>query len=97
MARVSMYCTAVCPYCVAAERLLKSKGVTDIEKIRIDLQPDRRAEMMERTGRRTVPQIYIEDRHIGGFDDLAALDATGGLDPLLRDESGQPASHHNQS
>ncbi len=85
MPRISMYCTAVCPYCVAAERLLKSKGVAEIEKIRIDLQPDRRMEMMERTGRRTVPQIYIEDRHIGGFDDLAALDAAGGLDPLLRD------------
>ena len=73
MPPVRMYCTAVCPYCVAAERLLKSKGVTDIEKIRIDLLPDRRAEMMERTGRRTVPQIYIADRHVGGFDDLAAL------------------------
>ena len=86
MARISMYCTAVCPYCVAAERLLQSKGVADIDKIRVDLQPARRVEMMERTGRRTVPQIYIEDRHVGGFDDLAALDAVGGLDPLLRDE-----------
>jgi glutaredoxin 3 len=85
MPRISMYCTAVCPYCVAAERLLKSKGIAEIEKIRIDLQPDRRMEMMERTGRRTVPQIYIEERHVGGFDDLAALDAAGGLDPLLRD------------
>ena len=85
MPRVSMYCTAVCPYCVAAERLLTRKGVADIEKIRIDLQPVRRAEMMERTGRRTVPQIYIDDRHIGGFDDLAALDAAGELEPLLRD------------
>ncbi len=81
-----MYCTAVCPYCVAAERLLKSKGVAHIEKIRVDLQTARRAEMMERTGRRTVPQIYIDDRHVGGFDELAALDAAGGLDPLLRDE-----------
>jgi glutaredoxin 3 len=89
MPRVIMYCTAVCPYCVAAERLLKSKGVTDIEKIRIDLQPERRAEMMERTGRRTVPQIYIDDRHIGGFDDLAALDSDGGLDPMLRQEFGK--------
>ena len=87
MPRVSMYCTAVCPYCVAAERLLNRKGVADIEKIRIDLQPARRAEMMERTGRRTVPQIYIDDRHIGGFDDLAALDAAGGLEPLLRDDA----------
>jgi len=85
MPRISMYCTAVCPYCVAAERLLKSKGIAEIEKIRIDLQPERRMEMMERTSRRTVPQIYIDDRHVGGFDDLAALDAAGGLDPLLRD------------
>jgi glutaredoxin 3 len=92
MPHVSMYCTAVCPYCVAAERLLKSKGVTDIEKIRIDLQPDRRTEMMERTGRRTVPQIYIHDRHVGGFDDLAALDSSGGLDPLLRSEPGKSAA-----
>ena len=84
MPRVSMYCTAVCPYCVAAERLLKNKGVSDIHKIRVDLQPAKRIEMMERTGRRTVPQIYIEDRHVGGFDDLAALDAAGELDPLLR-------------
>ena len=85
MPRISMYCTAVCPYCVAAERLLKSKGIAEIEKIRIDVQPERRREMMERTGRRTVPQIYIDDRHVGGFDDLASLDAAGGLDPLLRD------------
>jgi glutaredoxin 3 len=87
MPSISMYCTAVCPYCVAAERLLNSKGVRDIEKIRIDLQPARRMEMMERSGRRTVPQIYIDDRHIGGFDELAALDAAGGLNPLLRDET----------
>lgn len=85
MPRISMYCTAVCPYCVAAERLLKSKGIAEIEKIRIDVQPERRKEMMERTGRRTVPQIYIDDRHVGGFDDLTSLDANGGLDPLLRD------------
>ena len=85
MPRISMYCTAVCPYCVAAERLLKSKGIAEIEKIRIDVQPERRREMMERTGRRTVPQIYIDDLHVGGFDDLASLDAAGGLDPLLRD------------
>jgi len=84
MPRISMYCTAVCPYCIAAERLLKSKGVTEIDKIRIDSQPAKRAEMMERTGRRTVPQIFIDDRHVGGFDDLAALDAAGALDPLLR-------------
>ena len=85
MTRISMYCTAACPYCVAAERLLKSKGIAEIEKIRIDVQPERRKEMMERTGRRTVPQIYIDDRHVGGFDDLTSLDANGGLDPLLRD------------
>lgn len=87
MPRISMYCTAVCPYCVAAERLLKSKGVADIDKIRVDLQPGRRAEMMERSGRRTVPQIYIDDRHVGGFDELAALDAAGRLDPQLRDDA----------
>jgi glutaredoxin 3 len=92
MPRVSMYCTAVCPYCVAAERLLNSKGVRDIEKIRVDLQPARRMEMVERTGRRTVPQIYIEDRHVGGFDDLAALDAASGLDPLLHNETKKSAA-----
>ncbi len=92
MPGVSMYCTAVCPYCVAAERLLHSKSVAQIEKIRVDLQPARRQEMLERTGRRTVPQIYIGDRHVGGFDDLAALDAAGGLDPLLRDEPRKSAA-----
>lgn len=92
MPRISMYCTAVCPYCVAAERLLKSKGVSQIEKIRVDLQPARRAEMMERTDRRTVPQIFIDDRHVGGFDDLAALDAAGELAPLLRDEASKSAA-----
>ncbi len=88
MPQVSMYCTAVCPYCVAAERLLKSKGVSDIRKIRVDQQPELRIEMMERTGRRTVPQIYIGERHVGGFDDLSDLDAAGGLDTLLSGESG---------
>ena len=78
-----MYTSAVCPYCINAERLLISKGVKEINKIRIDLQPERRDEMMQKTGRRTVPQIYIDDRHIGGFDDLRALDLAGGLDPLL--------------
>ena len=92
MPGISMYCTAVCPYCVAAERLLKSKGVSHIEKIRVDLQPARRMEMVERTRRRTVPQIYIGDRHVGGFDDLAALDAAGGLDPLLRDNIRKSAA-----
>lgn len=83
MAKVVMYATGVCPFCVMAERLLRSKGVADIEKIRVDLDPARRAEMMERTGRRTVPQIYVGARHVGGYDDLAALDRAGGLDPLL--------------
>ena len=83
MAKIVMYATGVCPFCLMAERLLKSKGVADIEKIRIDLEPARREEMMQRTGRRTVPQIYVGDRHVGGYDDLAALDRAGGLDPLL--------------
>lgn len=83
MPKIVMYCTAVCPYCVMAERLLETKGVTEIDKIRVDLQSESRAEMMERTGRRTVPQIYIDDFHVGGFDDLSALDREGRLDPLL--------------
>lgn len=83
MPNVIMYTTAVCPYCINAERLLLSKGVKEINKIRIDLQPELRIEMMQKTGRRTVPQIYINDQHIGGFDDLRALDLAGGLDPLL--------------
>lgn len=83
MPKIRMYTSAVCPYCINAERLLRSKGVDDIEKIRIDLQPELRQEMMEKTGRRTVPQIYIDERHIGGFDDLRALDLAGELDPLL--------------
>ncbi len=83
MATVTMYTSAVCPYCMNAERLLASKGVKEINKIRIDLQPELRDEMMQKTGRRTVPQIYIDSRHIGGFDDLRALDLAGGLDPLL--------------
>ena len=83
MPKILMYCTAVCPYCVRAEQLLKSKGVAEIEKIRIDLNPEERDAMMARTGRRTVPQIYIGETHVGGFDDLAALDRAGGLDPLL--------------
>lgn len=83
MAHVVMYTSAYCPYCANAERLLASKGVKDIEKIRIDIEPEKRVEMMEKTGRRTVPQIYIDDKHIGGFDDLRALDLAGGLDPLL--------------
>jgi glutaredoxin 3 len=82
-AAVRMYSTAVCPFCVMAERLLRAKGVTEIEKIRIDLDPAARDDMMSRTGRRTVPQIYIGERHVGGYDDLAALDRQGGLVPLL--------------
>jgi glutaredoxin 3 len=83
MAKVRMYSTAVCPYCQMAERLLRSKGVAEIEKLRIDTDPALRAEMMEKTGRRTVPQIYVGDTHVGGYDDLAALDRAGGLEPLL--------------
>ncbi|MEW6414202.1 MAG: glutaredoxin 3 [Pseudomonadota bacterium] len=84
MAKVVMYCTAVCPYCVAAERLLKSRGVADIEKIRVDLDPAKMDEMIERSGgRRTVPQVFIGDIHVGGFDDTSALDAAGKLVPLL--------------
>jgi glutaredoxin 3 len=82
-AHVLLYSTAVCPYCVRAERLLEAKGVTAIEKIRVDLDPEQRALMMQKTGRRTVPQIYIGDTHVGGFDDLYALDQAGGLDALL--------------
>ncbi len=83
MARVVMYATAACPFCQSAERLLIAKGAA-IEKIRIDLEPERRAEMMKKSGRRTVPQIWIGARHIGGCDDLYALDRQGGLDPLLK-------------
>ncbi len=83
-AKVTMYTTGVCPYCNMAERLLQSKGVAEIETIRVDLEPEQRAEMMEKTGRRTVPQIYIGETHVGGFDDLSALDRAGELEPLLR-------------
>ncbi len=83
MANVTMYTTGYCPYCANAERLLQSRGVTEINKIQIDTDPALRMEMMEKTGRRTVPQIYIDDQHIGGFDDLRALDLSGGLEPLL--------------
>ena len=78
-----MYCTAACPFCQAAERLLVEKGV-QIDKVRVDLEPARRAEMQQKSGRRTVPQIWIGERHIGGCDDLYDLDRRGGLDPLLR-------------
>jgi len=83
MAKVVMYSTAVCPYCQRAEMLLKQRGVNEIEKIRIDLDPAQRDAMMQKTGRRTVPQIYIGEHHVGGFDDLAALDRQGALAPLL--------------
>ena len=83
MAKVVMYSTAVCPYCQRAEMLLKQRGVTEIEKIRIDLDSAQRDAMMQKTGLRTVPQIYIGERHVGGFDDLAALDRQGALAPLL--------------
>jgi len=82
-APVLMYTSAVCPYCVRAERLLDAKGVTNIEKIRVDLDPDQKVVMMQKTGRRTVPQIYVGATHVGGFDDLYALDQAGKLDPLL--------------
>ncbi|MFN4901245.1 MAG: glutaredoxin 3 [Betaproteobacteria bacterium] len=85
MAKVVMYSTAVCPYCQRAEMLLKQRGVSEIEKIRIDLDSTQRDQMIAKTGRRTVPQIFIGDRHVGGFDDLAALDREGGLTPLLAD------------
>jgi len=85
MNNVTMYCTEVCPYCVRAEELLKARGVTQIEKIRVDLQPELRVAMTEKTGRRTVPQIYIGQRHVGGYDDLAALDRSGELKKLLTD------------
>ena len=83
MAHILMYCTGGCPYCHSAERLLEKKGARDIEKIRVDLEPARRIEMMQRSGRRTVPQIWIDARHIGGCDDLYELEADGALDALL--------------
>lgn len=87
MPRVLMYSTAVCPYCVRAENLLRTRGVTEIEKVRVDLDPERRTEMMEKTSRRTVPQIFIGDTHVGGCDDLIALDQAGKLLPLLSGET----------
>jgi len=83
MARIRMYSTAVCPFCLRAEMLLKAKGITEIEKIRVDLDSRQREEMTQKTGRRTVPQIYIGDAHVGGFDELAALEHAGKLDSLL--------------
>jgi glutaredoxin 3 len=84
MAKVLMYLTATCPFCQSAERLLEQKGASDIEKVRVDLQPARRAEMMKKSGRRTVPQIWIGSRHVGGCDDLYALEREGQLDTLLK-------------
>ncbi|HSV54414.1 MAG TPA: glutaredoxin 3 [Burkholderiaceae bacterium] len=84
MPPIKMYTTAVCPYCIRAKQVLKSKGVDQIDEIRVDLQPAERMKMMEITGRRTVPQIFIGDTHIGGCDDLMALDSRGALVPLLR-------------
>jgi glutaredoxin 3 len=83
-----MYTTAICPYCIQAERYLKAKGVTEIAKLRVDLDPALRRAMMERTGRRTVPQIYIDGFHVGGYEDLVALDHAGRLAPML---AGEPA------
>ncbi len=83
MQSVKMYLTATCPYCLHAKQLLKQRGVSAIEEIRVDMQPDGRRKMMELTGRRTVPQIFIGDTHVGGCDDLVALDGKGGLLPLL--------------
>lgn len=83
MSLVRMYATGVCPYCMMAERLLRAKGVSEINKIRVDLEPEKRVEMMQNTGRRTVPQIYIGEQHVGGYEDLVALDHAGKLDALL--------------
>jgi len=83
MNRVKIYTTAVCPYCVQAKQILKARGVVELEEIRVDTDPAQRLKMMELTGRRTVPQIFIGQTHVGGCDDLMALDARGGLLPLL--------------
>jgi glutaredoxin 3 len=85
--RVLMYTTAVCPYCTRAKQLLGARGVMQIEEVRVDLDPDRRDEMMQKTQRRTVPQIFIGETHVGGCDDLYALDAAGRLKPLLEGNS----------
>lgn len=84
MQAVRMYTTAVCPYCIRAKQVLKAKGVAQIEEIRVDTDPSERQKMMELTGRRTVPQIFVGDTHVGGCDDLIALDSRGGLVPLLQ-------------
>jgi glutaredoxin 3 len=82
-ARVWMYATEFCPFCVRADRLLRARGVEDISKVRVDLEPARRAEMLQKTGRRTVPQIYIGEYHVGGYEELVALDRANKLAPLL--------------
>ena len=87
MQPVKMYTTAVCPFCIRAKQILKARGVDAIEEIRVDTQPEERMKMMELTGRRTVPQIFIGDTHVGGCDDLMALDSQGGLVPLLNGQS----------
>ena len=83
MSAVSMYATGICPFCLMAERLLRAKGVSQITKIRVDLEPEKRLEMMQKTGRRTVPQIYIDGHHVGGYEELAVLEHTGKLGELL--------------
>ena len=83
-AKVLMYCTAVCPYCIRAEQLLNRKGVVSIEKVRVDLEPARREEMVTRSGRRSVPQVFIGDKHVGGCDDLFELDRSGELDRIIQ-------------
>lgn len=88
MPTVTMYSTEMCPYCIRAERFLKAKGVTEITKIRVDLEPGLRRAMIERTGRRSVPQIYIGDYHVGGYEDLVELDHAGRLAPLLAGDAG---------
>lgn len=92
MAAVVMYSTATCPYCQRAERLLAQKGVRDLERIRVDLDPARREEMARRSGRRTVPQIWIGERHVGGFDDLYELELAGKLDELLKSATAADAA-----
>jgi glutaredoxin 3 len=87
MAKILMYSTRVCPYCVAAERLLRNKGIADIDKIMVDLDPARRVEMTEKTGRRTVPQIFIDARYVGGYEELKALERAGKLDEILNSSS----------
>jgi glutaredoxin 3 len=87
MQHVKMYTTAVCPFCIRAKQILKARGVAAIEEVRIDMEPAERARMMEITGRRTVPQIFIGETHVGGCDDLIALDGRGGLVPLLQGQA----------